>query len=226
MSTGERLVAGANDAHVHLMPERLMVAIRAALNDVSGWEFDYSTHRKAIESTLRDHRIDQYVALPYAHKPGVAADLNGWVLEAASNSSMCIPFATVHPQDDPRLDPAYELCVEIDRPVLHHAGNAPTFEDRPHVGTDRFRQFRERFPEVRACCAHVGTSEYEEFLDLARTDENVFLDTSFAISTVVGRHVDFDPSSIDDTVFEDLAGRIMYGSDFPIMPHTYEREYE
>lgn len=99
MPTGELPIAGAIDAHVHLMPERLMEAIRKALNEVSGWEFDYSTSRKAIETTLREHGIERYVALPYAHKPGIAADLNQWLLEAPSHSELCIPFATVHPAD-------------------------------------------------------------------------------------------------------------------------------
>ena len=255
MPTGEIPVAGAIDAHVHLMPERLMGAIREALNEVSGWEFDYSTDRESIETTLLEHGVGRYVALPYAHKPEIAADLNEWLLKEARNSEMCIPFATVHPgddvhevveaafrngarglkfqcpvqeaaPDDPRLDPAYELCAEYDRPVLHHAGNAPTFENSPHVGIDRFRQFRQRFPEVRACCAHMGAFGYDAFLEIARADENVYLDTSFAMATVVDRHIDFDPASIADAVFEDLGGRIMYGSDFPNMPHAYEREYE
>lgn len=254
MTTGEIPVDGAIDAHVHLMPERLMVAIREALNEEAGWEFDQPITRVEIEATLREYGIEQYVALPYAHKPGIAADLNEWLLEEASHSEMCIPFATVHPADDvhavveaafkngarglkfqcpvqevapgdPRLDPAYELCAEYDQPVLHHAGNAPMFEDSPHVGIERFQQFRERFPEVRACCAHMGIFEHEAFLDTARVDENVYLDTSFAMATVVDRHADFDPAVIEDTVFQDLAGRVMYGSDFPNMPHAYEREY-
>lgn len=255
MTSNEIPVDGGIDAHVHLMPDRLMAAVREALNDAAGWEFDHPTDREAIEAALREYGIERYVALPYAHKPGIAADLNGWLLEEASASEMCLPFATVHPDDDvraiveaafengarglkfqcpvqevapddPRLDPAYELCAEYDRPVLHHAGNAPMFEDSPHVGVERFRRFRERFPAVRACCAHMGTFEHEAFLELARTDGNVYLDTSFAMATVVDRYVDFDPAGIDDAVFEDLAGRVMYGSDYPNVPHAYEREYE
>lgn len=53
----------------------------------------------------------------------------------------------------------------------------------------------------------------------------MYLDTSFAMSTVVDRYIDFDPASIDDAVFEDLAGRVIYGSDYPNAPHAYEREY-
>lgn len=255
MTNREIPVDGVVDAHVHLMPDRLMAAIREALTDAAGWAFDQPTGRTAIETALREHGVDRYVALPYAHKPGIAADLNDWVLDEASDSEMCLPFATVHPADDvravveaafdggarglkfqcpvqevppddPRLDPAYECCVEYDRPVLHHGGTAPMFEDSPYVGIDRFRAFRERFPEVRACCAHMGTFEHEALVDLARADENVYLDTSFAMATAVDRHVDFDPASVDDAVFEDLAGRVLYGSDYPNLPHAYEREYE
>ncbi|NHN49207.1 amidohydrolase family protein [Halostella sp. JP-L12] len=248
-------VDGAIDAHAHLMPDRLMDAIREALNDAAGWEFDHPTNREAVEAVLRKHGVERYVALPYAHEPGIAADLNDWLLEEASDSEMCIPFVTVHPADDvravveaafrggarglkfqcpvqevapddPRLDPAYELCAEYDRPVLHHAGTAPMFEDSPYVGIERFRRFRQRFPEVRACCAHMGTFEHEAFVEIARADENVYLDTSFATSPVVDRYVDFDAAAIDDAVFEDLAGRVMYGSDYPNLPHAYAREYE
>jgi predicted TIM-barrel fold metal-dependent hydrolase len=255
MTTGEVPVDGAIDAHVHLMPDRLMAAIRGALTDAAGWEFDQPTDQVALEATLREHGIERYVALPYAHKPGMAAGLNEWLLAAATESERCLPFATVHPADDvravveaafergarglkfqcpvqevapddPRLDPAYELCAAYDRPVLHHAGDAPMFADSPYVGIERFRAFRERFPAVRACCAHMGTFDHEAFVDLARADENVFLDTSFAMSTVVDRYMDFDPVTVDDTVFQELAGRVMYGSDVPNLPHAYRREYE
>jgi predicted TIM-barrel fold metal-dependent hydrolase len=247
--------APAIDCHVHLMPDRLMAAIRRALNDAAGWEFAHPTDREAIEATLAAHGVERYIALPYAHKPEIAAGLNDWVLEAAAESGRCIPFATVHPEDDvatvvgeafeagarglkfqcpvqevapddPRLDPAYELCAAHDRPVLFHAGTAPMFEDSPHVGIDRFRSFLGSFPEVRACCAHMGTFEHEAFIETARDNQDVFLDTCFAMATVVGDYVDFDPASIDDAVFEDLAGQIMYGSDYPNMPHDYMREYE
>ncbi len=248
-------VGGAVDAHVHLMPDRLMAAIRESLTAAAGWSFDYPTDQGSIEATLRAHGVDRYLALPYAHKPGIAADLNDWVLEATSASAMCVPFATVHPEDevdavvraafeagarglkfqcpvqavapdDPRLDPAYELCAEYDRPVLQHAGTAPMFGDTGYVGIDRFRAFRERFPEIRACCAHMGTYQHEAFVETARGDENVFLDTSFAMSAVADRYADFDPAVIEDAVLEDLAGRVLYGSDFPNAPYDYDLEFE
>lgn len=243
------------DAHVHLMPDRLMAAIRRVLGEATGWEFPHATDREAVEATLRAAGVDRYLALPYAHEPGVADGLNEWVLARAAESEMCVPFATVHGEDDvrrvvsdafeagarglkfqcpvqklapddPRLDPAFELCAERDRPVIFHAGNAPMFRDSPYVGIERFRSFLGSYPDVRACCAHMGTYEHEAFVDAAREHDNVFLDTCFAMSTVADEVMDFDPATVADAVFEDLSGRIMYGSDYPNIPYPYAAERE
>jgi predicted TIM-barrel fold metal-dependent hydrolase len=248
-------LSGATDVHVHLMPDRLMRAIRGALNDEAGWEFPHPTDRDGVEATLREHGVERYCALPYAHEAGIAHDLNGWVLDRAADSEMCVPFATVHGEDDveavvreafeggarglkfqcpvqevapddPRMDPAFELAAEYDRPVLFHAGTAPMFRDSPYVGVERFRSFLESYPDVRAASAHMGALEVDDFLEALRDHDNAFLDTCFALSTAVGDYVDFDPDAVDDGVFEEFAGRIMYGSDYPNIPHPYRAEYE
>ncbi|WP_255151108.1 amidohydrolase family protein [Halorarius halobius] len=248
------LAGPVTDAHVHLMPDRLMRAIRDALNDAAGWEFPHPTEREAMEENLRAAGVDRYLALPYAHKPGIAAELNDWVLARADESAMAVPFATVHGDDDvdevvhdafeagarglkfqcpvqecgpadPRLDPAFELAAEYDRPVLFHAGTAPMFEDSPHVGIDQFREFLDSYPGVRACCAHMGTFNHEAFLETARDNDNVFLDTAVAMATA-GDTVRFDPGEVGDDVFEELAGRVMFGSDYPNIPHSYRAEWE
>ncbi len=247
-------VDGVVDAHVHLMPDRLMRAIREALTDAAGWTFDHPTDRESMEATLAAAGVDRYVALPYAHRPGVAADLNAWVCERAAESERAIPFATVHAgdgdvggiveravergarglkfqlpvqgfaADDPRLDPAYEVAASRDIPVLLHAGTAPMFEDDPNVGVERFRSFLESFPELRVCAAHMGTYQVEAFLELARHNESVFLDTTFAMSAVASEYMAFDPSSISDETLVDLSDSIMYGSDYPNIPYPYEAE--
>jgi predicted TIM-barrel fold metal-dependent hydrolase len=247
--------AHAVDVHVHLMPDRLMAAIREALRAEAGWEFPHPTDRAGVEATLAAAGVERYVALPYAHRPGIAADLNDWVLARAAESEMAVPFATVHGDDDvgpvverafeagarglkfqcpvqecgpadPRLDPAFELAAEYDRPILFHAGTAPMFEDSPHVGADQFEQFLHSYPGVRAAAAHMGTFEHEAFLDLVREHDNAFLDTSFAMSTATAENetVQFDPAEIPDATLEELSGRIMYGSDYPNIPHDYGAE--
>jgi predicted TIM-barrel fold metal-dependent hydrolase len=247
--------APAFDVHVHLMPDRLMAAIREALRAEAGWEFPHPTDREGVEATLAAAGVERYVALPYAHRPGIAADLNDWVLARAAESEMAVPFATVHGDDDvgavverafeagarglkfqcpvqecgpadPRLDPAFELAAEHDRPILFHAGTAPMFGDSPHVGADQFEQFLHSYPEVRAAAAHMGTFEHEAFLDLVREHDSAFLDTSVAMSTATADTdaMRFDPDEIPDATLEELSDRIMYGSDYPNVPHAYEAE--
>lgn len=246
-------VPGTIDAHVHLMPPRLMAAIRDSLSAEAGWTFDHPTEREAMEEHLRAAGIERYIALPYAHKPDMATELNDWVLTAASASEMAIPFATVHGEDDvgavvreafeagarglkfqcpvqecgpadPRLDPAFELAAEYDRPVVFHAGTAPMFESSPHVGADQFAQFVESYPEVRACAAHMGTFEADEFLQFARDHDEVFLDTTMALSPRTPDVVGFDPAEITDDVLIELSESVMFGTDFPNVPYPYEEE--
>jgi len=247
-------VSGVINAHTHLMPERLMTAIRGSLSDAAGWSFDHPTDLDSMTAALERAGVERCLALPYAHRPGVAAELNEWICETTADSETAVPFATVHAADedvgeivesafehgarglkfqlpvqgfsadDPRLDPAYEVTTEWDCPVLFHAGTAPMFRDSPAVGIERFRSFVDSYPEIRACGAHMGTYEHEAFMDLARDRENVFLDTTFAMSAVAETYMDFDPSVITDAELTALSDRIMYGSDYPNIPYPYDRE--
>lgn len=244
--------APAIDGHTHLMPDRLMRAIRGALAEQAGWTFDHPTGRGGMERTLRNAGVERYIALPYAHKAGIAAELNEWVLARADESEMVVPFATVHGEDDvgrvvreafeagarglkfqcpvqecgpadPRLDPAFELAAEYDRPILFHAGTAPMFEDSPHVGADQFEQFLDSYPKVRAACAHMGAFETDAFLELLGEHDNAFLDTSFTMSAVAGEYVG-STLDIENSTLEARSESIFYGSDYPNIPYPYEAE--
>lgn len=242
------------DAHVHLMPDRLMDAIRGSLSDTAGWSFDHPTDLEGILSVLTDAGVQRFVALPYVARPGRAADLNRWVCDRAADSERVVPFATVHaedddvggivreavdsgarglkfqlpvqgfPADDPRLARAYDVAVDADIPVVFHAGTAPMFRDNPNVGVDRFQSFLDSYPDVRSCVAHMGTFEVEEFVAIAREYDTVYLDTTFAMSAVATEYSDFDPASIPDETLIDLSASIMYGSDFPNIPYPYREE--
>jgi len=252
--TAKHVFAPAIDAHTHLFPERLASAIREALTEETAWEFDHPVEREAVEAILTEAGVERYVALPYAHKPGVAADLNGWLCERARESARLLPFATVHPDDedvagvvarafeagarglkfhcpvqgcapaDARIEPALEVAADNDAPVTYHGGTAPMFEDNPHVGVDRFVEAVESYPELRVCCAHMGTYEVDAFLALTREHDNMYLDTTFAMSTAAPETMGFDPTSIPDAVFVELSGSIMYGSDLPNIPYPYRAE--
>ena len=244
----------AIDAHTHLFPERLADAIRRSLSDATDWEFSHPVTRPGVEDTLRAAGVAAAVALPYAHEADLARELNTWLCEQAAASDLLIPFATVHPDDedvaavvrdafeagarglkihcpvqecrpaDSRLEPALEVVAEYDRPITYHGGTAPMFEDSPYVGFDAFAELVRSYPELRVCCAHMGTYEVEAFLELARDHETVYLDTTFAMSTSAPDTMGFDPSSIADETLIDRSESIMYGSDFPNIPYPYRNE--
>lgn len=244
----------AIDAHTHLLPSSLTEAIRRALTGEAGWEFSHPVTRSGIEGILTDAGVSAYVALPYVHEKGMAADLNDWLCSQAVDSDRLIPFATVHPEDDdvallvrkafeqgarglkfhcpvqeckpgdPRIQPALDVAVEYDRPVTYHGGTAPMFEESPYVGHDVFAELVASYPDLRVCCAHMGTFEVEQFVALAREHANVYLDTTFAMSTEAEETMGFDPSSIPDATFVDLSESIMYGSDLPNIPYPYREE--
>lgn len=252
--TGDFPVDGVVDAHVHLLPERLARAVQQSLAAEAGWTFEHPPDHEATVATLRDGGVEQFLALPYAHRPGLAAELNDWVCATADATEGAIPFATVHaadddvgavveravasgarglkfqlpvqgfPADDPRLDPAYEVATDHDLPIVFHAGTAPMFREDPTVGVERFRSFLASYPELRVCAAHMGAYEVDAFCDLARTHENVFLDTTFAMSGVVDEYMDFDPWSVSDETLVTLSESVMYGSDIPNVPYPYEEE--
>ncbi|ELY50329.1 amidohydrolase family protein [Natronorubrum bangense] len=244
----------AIDAHTHLFPQRLAAAIRRSLSDEAGWEFSSPTTRPGIETVLRAAGVEAYVALPYAHKAGIARGLNDWLLEHAADSDMMLPFATVHPDDeavgeiasdafdagarglkihcpvqecrpaDSRLEPALEVAAAHDRPITYHGGTAPMFERTEFVGADAFAELIDSYPDVRVCCAHMGTYEVDRFLAFAREHETVYLDTTFAMSTSAEETMGFDPSTITDDTLTELSDSIMYGSDFPNIPYPYRNE--
>ena len=251
---GQDGFAPAIDAHTHLFPDGLTAAIRDAITAETGWRFDHPSNRRGVERTLRAAGVVRYVALPYVHEPGAARKLNEWLLSRAAESDRLIPFATVHPDDeapgeivraafdrgarglkfhcpvqecspaDPRIAPALEAAVAADRPVTYHGGTAPMFEDSPFVGIDPFRELLASYPDLRVCCAHMGTYDTEAFLSLAREYDTVYLDTTFAMSTRAPETMGFDPGVVDDTTLTELSDSIMYGSDFPNIPYPYRAE--
>ncbi len=254
MSTDTDIFAPAIDPHTHLFPERLVAAIRDALMDEAGWEFDLPVARAEMEEILVDAGVEMYVALPYVHRPGMAEELNSWLCEQAAASEMLLPFATVHPEDkdiegivrrafesgarglkfhcpvqdcapaEPRIEPALSVAAEYDAPITYHGGTAPMFRDNPYVGADLFAELLESYPELRVCCAHMGTYETDRFIEFAREYDNAYLDTTFAMSTEAEETMGFDPSTIPDETFVELSESIMYGSDLPNIPYPYRKE--
>jgi predicted TIM-barrel fold metal-dependent hydrolase len=87
------------DAHVHLFPDRLAQAIRSWF-DSHLWSIQYREGVDACVARLVAGGIDRMVALPYAHKPGMAVALNDFTRMVAETHPQVVPCCTVFPGED------------------------------------------------------------------------------------------------------------------------------
>jgi hypothetical protein len=241
------------DVHVHLHPERLASAIERHFAEQWNWIAAHSFDPDAVAATLRARGVERFCFFSYAHKPGMARSLNRWVAETAARFPDAIPFGTLHPgdpdlvdvaakaldelglagfkfhhsvqrfsPDDPALLPVYGRAEASGARFVMHAGNAP-YRDA-HTGITRFRRLMERFPELRVCVAHMGAFEADAFLELTEEFPHLYLDTSMALTAHSARYMGFQPGSVSTAQLLHYQDRILFGSDFPLIPYDYEEE--
>jgi predicted TIM-barrel fold metal-dependent hydrolase len=240
------------DVHVHLHPPRLADAITRHFAAI-GWDPAHAWDPGAVATTLAAHGVERFCCFSYAHRAGIARSINRWMAETARHLPGAIPLGTVHTDDadgdavvdealgtlalaglkihcsvqriapdDPRLVPVYERIVAADRVMMLHAGTLPYRDD--HTGVDRVRPVMRRFPDLRVCIAHLGAHDHAAFL--AMTDEypNLYVDTTMALAPIASRYVGAEPHAVPTETLVRHQDRLMFGSDFPLLPYPYEEE--
>ena len=96
------------DVHTHLHPEWLSAAIRRWFVGRPGWDFRYGTEPEWVARFLAEQDVERFVFFSYAHKPGLARELNAWLHETARRLPAGLPLGTLHPGDPDVLDVARE----------------------------------------------------------------------------------------------------------------------
>ncbi len=97
------------DAHVHLLPSRLQAAIRGFFDryGIDSGRFAYPADHGEVCDRLAAEGISEVWSLPYARRPGSAADLNtsmaGLVAARRGGPVRVTGGCTVHPGDDQPL---------------------------------------------------------------------------------------------------------------------------
>lgn len=241
------------DAHVHMFPERLFRAVRVALHDAFDWKFAHGTHPGELAGYLSSQGVDRFFLLNYAHKPNMSAALNRWNREMADSLPQAISFAAIHPADDdvpgvarqaldefglagfklhldvlgvsaddPSLWPIYEAAQERDRPVIVHAGTGgSTRLGATELCSARLESVLLDFPGLKVCVPHLGAPDSSSFFELAERHPNLWFDTSAALCP---KGICFSP--VDRDRLRRLSPRMMFGSDFPNLGHSWREEYE
>lgn len=247
---------GLADIHVHFLPPRMLRRVWAYFDEAGPllgrpWPILYKWPDEERVALLRSMGVRLFGALAYAHRPGMAEDLNDWTLSFAQATPGCVPSATFYPEpgvlgyvtravgagarlfkvhlqvggfapDDPLLDPVWGLLAEAGIPVVIHAGHAPV--GTAHTGPEPFGALLARHPRLPAVVAHLGAPDYEAFLTLAERHDRVALDTTMAFTGFFEKLAPFPDAALPRLRDLGLAGKVLLGSDFPNIPHPYAEQ--
>ncbi|MSP92000.1 MAG: amidohydrolase [Myxococcales bacterium] len=246
------LLAGVTDAHVHLFPLAFYRALWRWF-DAHAWHIAFRGDAEATLGVLRDHGTARVVASVFAHKPGAARPLNAFLAGLVRAETGVVGLGTVLPGepdaraivreavgplglrgiklhchvqkvaiDDPATLHVLELCQELGVPAVVHAGREPAsqaygIDCRALCNVARTERVLQRLPRLRLVVPHIGADEFAGYFGLLAQHEHLYLDTAMACAEY------FDPQP----AWSDLArwaGRVMYGTDFPVIPYEVDRE--
>lgn len=120
--------------------------------------------------------------------------------------------------DDPKLEPLYEICMELDKPIVFQAGlclerDALSKYCRP---VD-FESIVHRYPSVNMCLAHVGWPWVQETAALMLKYPNLYANT--ALMNFDGPQQIYHKVFLEDMgplwVEHNLSEQLMFGSGTP-----------
>ena len=218
----------------------------------SAWPVRYRGSDAERLALLRDFGVRAFPTLCYPHKPGMAEWLNDWAAGFAREAGPdVVRSATLYPEPgvgdylaralddgarvvkvhvrvgafdprDPLLDPAWGLLAEAGTPVVVHAGSGP--KGGPTTGPRPFGEVLARHPRLLAVVAHMGDTEYGDFVALAERYPRVHLDTTMAFTDFTERRNPYPRELLPRLA--DLGDRVVLGSDFPNIPYPYAHQLE
>lgn len=215
------------------------------------WPITYRGSDAERVAALRAFGVRTFTAMLYPHKAGMAAWLNDWAAAFAREHPDCVHTLTFFPEPeapryveaaladgagiakvhlqvgayDPRepvLDPVWAMLAEAGIPVVTHAGSGP--EPGPFTGVEPIAEVLARHPRLALLFAHMGGPEYQGFCDLALRYERTHLDVTMAFTDFMERLSPYPPDLLE--VLAAHPERVVFGTDFPNIPHTYAHQIE
>lgn len=240
---------GIVDAHVHFLPDRVQQAVWRWFDQLTpAWPVTYRQTADERLETLAGLGVRHHTALAYAHRPGMLRFLNDHTLGLAAEHPAVIPTFTIYPEEgveaeaarclgaggrcvkvhlqvgafdptDPLLAGAWRLLEESGTPVVLHAGAvADGSGNEEWCGPEPVRRLLARHPRLQLVIAHMGAPDFEAFLDVAAEHPTVRFDTAMVFTDPP--YLSEFPAPLLGRV-EALGDRILFGSDFPTIPHAF-----
>lgn len=239
------------DAHVHLFPDGVFDAIWRWFG-AHAWPVRHRLYSDAVLDWMERRGVKRVVALHYAHKPGMAATLNEYMLAIAKRRPMVVPTATVLPgepgareilrralgegargikihchvqrlaPDDERMDAVFEEAARAGVPLVIHAGREPSSDA---YGVDT-RALCGADAMERMLARHPGTTVVVPHLgadEYAAYERMLDAHPNLWLDTTMSIGGYFQGTD-DLSVLERRPGRLLYGTDFPNLPYAWDRE--
>lgn len=203
-------------------------AMKGLPSNLEGREREKAIREQTEKMAERLRRLNRYLCvqakeiprfIPFvAVSPLISTErmlelLDEAVLEGARGLKLH-PMVCHYDPCDERLEPVYKWAAEKDLPLLFHGGRSPESPDVQYSHPDRFVDLANRHPQLTLIVAHLGQNFFEAAVELVHASDNVFLDTSQALTSVHGMK-GLEDSEAVSLIRRIGCERVLFGSDYP-----------
>ena len=215
------------------------------------WPISYRTPEVQWIATLAELGVLRFGALSYAHKPGMVQWLSQLSLAFADRVPQTLRYATFYPEvgvldyvgeaiaaqaqlfkvhvqvgdfdlRDSHLDAVWGLLSDVQIPTVVHVGSGPI--SGKFTGVEPLAALIRRHARLPVIVARFGVREEIEMLRLAQDHPSLLLDTTMVGTDFTEADHPFDRALLPQVRELGLAGRVLFGSDFPNIPYPYAHQ--
>lgn len=240
------------DAHVHIAPAGVFNAVWKWF-DKNAWSIRYQMTSSRIFQFLLSHGIKHIIALQYAHKPGMARQLNKYMSEKCKEfGNQVTGMATVFPGEDNAqkiLQDAFDSglgglklhahvqCFDMNADDMNGLYECCQINKKPvitHVGREPNSPAYSCDP-YQLCSAQKLERILIDFPGLKICVPHLGFDEISAYKKLIEKYdnlwldtamvmTEYFPIKEKIELVHYRSDRIMYGSDFPNIPFAWDRE--
>ena len=240
------------DSHVHIFPHKIFKSIWKWFDEY-GWPIRYRLKSPKIFEFLLSRGVGHIVAMQYAHKPGIAHDLNLYMVgQCREYPQQITGMATVFPGEEGSEDilkHAFEnglkgvklhshvQCFDMNSDVMDIIYEICSSRGKPivmHVSKEPKSPAYECDP-YQLCSAQKLERVVRNYPKLKICVPHLGIDEFSSYQLLIEKYdnlwldtamalTDYLPKSNPPPLNEMRTDRIMYGSDFPNIPYAWDRE--
>ena len=211
----EHLATAMKEAKIE---RSVVLPIDSALNQEMPLSLMEKTNWHADEVREFDNIIT-FVGLDPRRKEEGLRELDRAVNEMGCRGWKMYPPNGFYP-DDEAYYPYYQLCSELEVPIVVHTGFTSRFKHVKYARPVYLDQVAAAFPQLKIVLAHVGTPWQEEALMVASKNPNVSVDISGWQHFASQVPMKFYQMIADAKLARVFPNRMIFGSDFPLFEHA------